>query len=136
MQARTALQVFMEDRLMDARHDMERVRESLARRDPRTTIRNARQRVDELHIRLGQGQGRYLRRQRERLTSRLSTLNAVRAESVLGRGYALVTRRDGALVTRAEQVKDGEQVTIRWHDGTHTARIGDPKDGYTKKPLL
>ncbi len=134
--AATALKVFMEDRLMAESRDLAQLKTDLARRDPQTMISGARQRVDELHIRLGQVQTRYLRRLRERLASRISTLNTVSAESVLKRGYTLVTRPDGTLITRSQQVKDGELVAIRWHDGQHSARIGEDSGGRYKRSLL
>lgn len=134
--AATALQVYFEDRLIAESHKMERLTTALARCDPQMMISSARQRVDELHIRLGQAQTRHLRRLRERLTGLTSTLNTVSAESVLGRGYAIVTRPDGSLVTRSQQVKDGDMVTIRWHDGLQTARIGEETSGRYKRSLL
>jgi exodeoxyribonuclease VII large subunit len=126
----------MEDHLMAQSHSLERLTSDLARRNPQSTIASARQRVDEAHIRLGQVQTRYLRRLRERLAAQTRTLNTVSAEAVLGRGYTMVTKPDGSLVTRAKQLENGDTITIRWHDGTHTARIGEDTGGRYKKSLL
>ena len=52
--------------------------------------------------------------------ARLESLNPL---SVLQRGYAAVSR-DGALVTRAESVLEGDELQIRFADGNVFAKVG------------
>ncbi|SNB62867.1 exodeoxyribonuclease VII large subunit [Thermoflexus hugenholtzii] len=50
-------------------------------------------------------------------------LEALNPHAVLARGYALVRRADGRLVTRADQVQPGEPLTVQWIDGEVPVRV-------------
>jgi exonuclease VII large subunit len=55
-------------------------------------------------------------------------LEALSPLGVLGRGYAVVTRKeDGNVISRVAQARAGEQVTIRVSDGQMDAEITDRK---------
>jgi len=48
--------------------------------------------------------------------------------AVLARGYAVVTRKnDGKVVSRVEQMKQGEQIQVRVSDGQFDAEIVNRK---------
>jgi exodeoxyribonuclease VII large subunit len=54
------------------------------------------------------------------LAARLETLSPL---ATLDRGYALVAREDGTPVGRAAALKNGDQIEIRWRDGSQQARV-------------
>lgn len=60
------------------------------------------------------------RYQLERLTARLRALSPL---AVLGRGYALALGPDGALLTSAGQVKEGDQIRVRLAQGALRATV-------------
>ncbi len=59
----------------------------------------------------------------ERLAARLTALSPL---ATLERGYALVERPDGAVVTSATHLEAGDSVALRFHDGRRAARIETP----------
>lgn len=60
---------------------------------------------------------------RERTTGISSRLRALSPHATLGRGYALVSNAAGAPVASASVVEPGDAITVRWHDGSHGARV-------------
>ncbi len=54
------------------------------------------------------------------LASRLRTLSPV---ATLERGYSLVARPDGTPIARAVDVRAGDEVEVRWQDGSRHARV-------------
>ena len=61
---------------------------------------------------------RQLSEQREKLTLLATQLRAFSPQNVLERGYTLTTRPDGTLINSARQIKAGETLQTRLHDGT------------------
>ena len=56
-------------------------------------------------------------------------LEAASPKAVLERGYVLVVNEEGQPMTSADQVHAGDQVTMRFADGEHRARIEGESDG-------
>lgn len=71
---------------------------------------------------------RRLARAQDALQQQARVLQSVSYERVLTRGFALVTRADGALVRSAASVADGDTVQLRFADGevAATAGVGTP----------
>ena len=93
--------------------------------------------VQRLAARLPPAMERRLRRMREALTGQARVLQSVSYERVLARGFALVTRPDGALVRAAASVADGEALRLRFADGERdvTARSGGaPREAAPAEP--
>jgi len=61
----------------------------------------------------------------QRLGGLSSLLQSLSPESVLKRGFSLVTNDEGKVVTSAGQVKGGDRLHIRVVDGVITSRV-DP----------
>jgi exodeoxyribonuclease VII large subunit len=58
------------------------------------------------------------------------TLRAVGPPAVLARGYAVVqATATGAIVRSTSQVRPGDPIEIRVHDGTFPATVGAPEKG-------
>ncbi|MEX2229161.1 MAG: exodeoxyribonuclease VII large subunit [Dehalococcoidia bacterium] len=63
---------------------------------------------------------------RQGVARMLSRLEALSPLATLDRGYALVSRAGGGLVTSAAEVAPGDRLEIRWRDGAHAARVESP----------
>jgi exodeoxyribonuclease VII large subunit len=109
----------------------------LARRRPQARISEARERIAKLRVRLmAAGRGlmaqhrsqlhvrriaferaaprTLVRRLRAELSSRVAALDALSPLKVMARGYAVVFRQqDGHLVRRAEEVRAGDEISVR-----------------------
>ena len=99
-------------------------RAALQRLSPTARLANARQRLDEL-TRLAQARLRYrLALRRAEVRGLQQALRAVDPLAVLGRGYAVVRRRDDQrLVRSCRDVTVGDGVEIRVSDGAFPAQV-------------
>ena len=91
---------------------------------PVDRLQRGRERLDDLHRRLGQSVQHRLRSEAQRLDAferRLQTLDPMRP---LARGYAWV-EREGQAIREAGSLQPGDAVTLRFADGRQRARIGD-----------
>jgi exodeoxyribonuclease VII large subunit len=90
---------------------------------PLRAIQSDRQRLDDLWLRLGRGLGHSLSLRRARLTGVEERLRSLNPQAVLQRGYAVVRRADGMVVTRTGQVQIGEELNVRVSDGQIDTRV-------------
>jgi exodeoxyribonuclease VII large subunit len=103
--------------LSEQRLRLETFSGQIDRLSPLGEINNSRQRLDELSARLERGLVNRFKGYRDGcnfLQARLGTLNP---ESVLKRGYAVVTAEDGSAIYQVGQVKSGKQLSVRVTDG-------------------
>lgn len=99
---------------------------SLGHLSPASQIRNLRQRVDDWNARLAARQIAHLNLLRERLSNRAAALHAASPQSILSRGYAIVSHsEDGHRLSGAAGVKPGTGITLQFHDGDLKARVED-----------
>ena len=84
--------------------------------DPRRLWEQRAQRVDELTARLPDALRRAVERLEMRLRLSAGKLDAISPLKVLARGYAIAESR-GKILLRADQVKDGDVVTVRLSEG-------------------
>lgn len=156
-----ALERGARQRLTVDRRRLDVLAERLTRLDPRARLTTDRRRLAELEPRLLRAlekvsHGR--RRELDRLSARLeaaivarlgeasgelrqvvATLDAISPLAVLGRGYAIVEKADGAIVRRASDVTPGDALAVRLHEGrlgvTVTAVTrGAPEDASEPAP--
>jgi len=100
-------------------------------------IKQRKQVVSSLSERLLPAIKRDINRRKEVLLSTVKLLGALSHKSVLGRGFALVQGANGKLITRANSLTDGEQVSLEFVDGKKAAVISGGKTRLkpaTKKP--
>jgi exodeoxyribonuclease VII large subunit len=95
----------------------------LRRHDPLRRLENERRRLDELLPRISVGLQARLRYERSRLDGLRARLEALNPLNVLARGYAVVRRRDGRVVSSAAEPAVGEVLEIRLQDGTLTVQV-------------
>ena len=90
--------------------------------DPRRIWEQRVQRVDELAGRLPEAARRLLERLELRLAGTAGRLDAISPLKVLGRGYAIATS-DGKVLTKKNQVKKGDAVRVRLHEGELSCEV-------------
>jgi exodeoxyribonuclease VII large subunit len=123
----------------------------LVQHSPDRVVREFRRRHEALESRLLQGWKEYFARKGQRLSvpakalelapkgylagkeHRLSlavkTLNTASPLATLARGFAMVTRPDGALVTDAAQVEVGDEIEAGLANGKLIARVTGKQEG-------
>jgi exodeoxyribonuclease VII large subunit len=104
------------------RHRLDGAGQRLSRAALEAQLDRARQRIAEAEPRLQQAMHRFLERQQHRLDNASGRLETYRRalEEVLERGFAIVRDSRGMVVESMLGLTQGDQLTIRFHDG----RIG------------
>lgn len=92
---------------------------------PLMRINNTMQNVDRLWVRLDNALERRLEHVQSRLQLASTRLDAVGPQGTLGRGYAIVRRRDGEIVRRTGQVTAGNRLQVRVSDGQFDVVVED-----------
>jgi exodeoxyribonuclease VII large subunit len=95
----------------------------LERVSPEGRLQTDRQRLDELIQRAGLVLGHIVQLQRTRLSGMQQQLVALSPEGVLGRGYAVVTKKKWGVVRRVKEVEAGDGLNIRVSDGEFDAEV-------------
>lgn len=95
----------------------------LMHRSPDRLLEQQRSRQRDLSLRLRHAATARLAASAQRLALAQRALNAVSPLATLARGFAIVTRAGGALVTDAAAVAPGEEIEARLVRGTLTARV-------------
>jgi len=113
----------MRQHLAWARAGLSLNRERLHRRSPLSLVREERQRLDARGDRLARAFYRRLEQYRASLAENRARLQSLNPLSVLQRGFAVIERPTGELVTRAAQAAPGDEVRLRLADGTLDAQI-------------
>jgi exodeoxyribonuclease VII large subunit len=92
--------------------------------------------IQRLAARLAPAIGRRMKAAREGLLAQGRVLETLSYQHVLSRGFALVTRPDGALVRSAKAISEGEALNLRFADGDvgATAGKGGPKPSPPSPP--
>jgi exodeoxyribonuclease VII large subunit len=107
----------------------------LLARHPRTVLARARAALGPLRARLTGAARIGLGAAREKLAERAGRLDGLSPLAVLGRGYAIVTARDGRALRNANQVAPGQMVAVRLHQGRLRARVTAVEDETAKMQL-
>jgi exodeoxyribonuclease VII large subunit len=111
------LQRASESTINNRRWELRALQTDLRSLSPQSRLRNDLQRLDELLRRATNAQVHNVQLRRERLSGLLHRLETLNPTAVLGRGYALVSNRDGDLVRSVKQVARGDGLNIHVSDG-------------------
>jgi exodeoxyribonuclease VII large subunit len=110
------------DVLAEQRTALDSMRDGMRFFSPARRIQSERQRLDDLAHRAQAGQVHRLALEASQLRGLDKRLEALNPLQVLARGYAVVTRRkDGALVYKVGQARDG--IRVRVSDGDFEAEV-------------
>jgi len=88
-----------------------------------------RQGVRRLERSLGPAMKRHAAHLRERLAGHVELLESLSPLTVMARGYSAAFDRDGRLVRSVEQVRAGDALTVRLHDGHVQTEVTDVAPG-------
>lgn len=103
--------------LADLKTTLQSTVNQLGRYSPAAIVRRERQRVDELSVRNARAARQVLRLHRSKLAGAGARLAALNPAAVLERGYAIVSKTDGATVRHAGGVRPSEELNVRVSDG-------------------
>ncbi|NOQ40077.1 MAG: exodeoxyribonuclease VII large subunit [Anaerolineales bacterium] len=101
----------------EQRWKLENFAGQITRLSPLGEINSGRQRLDELSGRLERAGTGYLKGIRDKCNSFQARLSALNPESILKRGYAVLTADDGSTIYQVGQVSSGEHLQVRVSDG-------------------
>ena len=110
-------------RLAQEGQRLERLSKSRVMTAPEAYFQDKRAQLDLQGSRLRQGLERSIAVQRERFARLAAGLDAMSPLKVLGRGYAIAQRENGAILTSVQGVVPGEQFTLRLADGSLACRV-------------
>ncbi len=112
------------DRINNARLQVQANERSLHHLSPRVKLSNARQRLDDLTLKMQAAVAHDLELQRERLKSLSAQLSAFNPLNVLARGYAVVrVQATDEVVRSVKQIHAHEPLSIRVGDGEFGAKV-------------
>ncbi len=110
------------------RHRLTEARSRLMQRSPEHLVRECRRRTDVLRTRLQHAAEQHLSRLLHRVALAGKTLDMASPLATLARGFAIVTRADGTLVTDAGSVPVGEEIEARLASGRLRAKVTGSQD--------
>jgi len=109
--------------LQNSRQRLDQVRSRLIESSPGPAIRLLQHRFETLGGRLERSLVTYGRTHRQRLDQLAKRLASLGPESVLRRGFALVSHPDGRLIASAGDLEVGDDVLTRFSDGLVPMRV-------------
>ena len=119
------LQRVMKLELSTARHHLLNTARRI--RDPQRVLDAYRLRLDDAQRTAMNRITLEVERRRTRLQSSTSALSSLSPLAVLERGYSVVSRGDGKTVTKSTQVKTGDPIHVRLHQGHLDATVSKKK---------
>lgn len=105
------------------REQLSRLGKSRVMADPGAYIRDKRLLLDYQSRRLTHGLERSVSGQRERLARLAAALDAMSPLKVLGRGYSIAQKENGAVIASVEDAELGEHFALRLSDGSLRCRV-------------
>ncbi|HUA22968.1 MAG TPA: exodeoxyribonuclease VII large subunit [Steroidobacteraceae bacterium] len=110
------------------RHRLSEAYTRLVQRSPEVLARECGRREEVLRARLQHVTEQYLSRLWHRVALAEKTLDTVSPLATLARGFAIVTRADGTLLTDAASVPAGEEIEARLASGRLRAKVTGSRD--------
>ena len=110
-------------KLESARKDLDRAARCRALQDPMNYVDDKRMVLDYQREKLAAGLNRALNRERQRFGALASKLDALSPLKVLGRGYAIPRKEDGAVVRSTADVAPGDALKLRVVDGEINCQV-------------
>ncbi len=109
-------------------HGVELATAALRSASPLARLANGRHHLERLDARLRSEMRLALGGSRRRLGEAVGRLDSLSPLAVLGRGYSLTLTPAGAIVRRARDVRAGDDVRVRLHEGTLECRVAATKE--------
>ena len=121
--AQRRLNQALRHRLLKRRLRLERCLQSSLFRRPRELLRDRAQLLDQLTDRLGNAMQKVLTEKQQRLNMADKKLNLLNPWGVLQRGYSVVRRPNGDIISTAESVNSGETLDVWLHKGRLAVQV-------------
>ncbi len=102
---------------------LEALHRRLSAQHPRAVLARARGELSPLSARLGSAIRMRVSSAGSSLSTRVAELDSLSPLAVLGRGYAIATRSDGRAIRRASDVRVGDAIEVRLHQGSIDASV-------------
>lgn len=115
--------------LNSQRWQLNRTENRLLLLSPQARLRSGRQRLDELERRAVTALEHRLQILHTRLDGLEQRLAALNPLAVLGRGYAMVTRPNGQLVSSTSHIEPGDNLNVRVSDGVFSVEVQRERKG-------
>jgi exodeoxyribonuclease VII large subunit len=109
-------------RVADARSDLAQLEARLQRLHPQRQLDQRRQQLEDRIVRLEQAMRRKMDRWQSHMMAADQHLGALNPLRVLQRGYSIVVRTDGVVVTSPEMVGEEERLQVRAAGGEYRVR--------------
>ena len=113
-------------RLERARKELEQAGRCRALREPMSYVDDKRMLLDYQRERLAHGLTGALGRERERLARLAAALDAMSPLKVLGRGYAIARKPNGAVIASVADAAPGDRFRLRLSDGQLACQVTEP----------
>lgn len=121
--------VFTMNKVLDSKLDkllgnVELMRSRIKMFSPTSRLEKSELKLNDLSERLGKAMNNTLCKKEYAFADTAGTLNALSPFNVLSRGYSIVLK-DGAAVTSADRLDNGDRITIRFSNNEASATIND-----------
>ena len=123
------LQTAAEAKVADAKASFLPLAENRVLKNPLENVELRRVQVDRLAASLDTAAARKTERAREQLSAVSGRLNALSPLAVLSRGYAAVFGEQGKAVSKADEIRKNEKITVRMSDGALHCTVNEKKAG-------
>ena len=121
--AQQRLQAAINKKLTDARHHHSLWTQKLSQQQPGRRIEQKRLQLVRYTERITQEFTRLHTQKRYALSGLITRLNAISPLATLERGYAIIQDSDAKVVTNTQQIKTGDMLINRLHQGSFTSRV-------------
>lgn len=126
--AQVELSGMVESTLREHRQSLEMLTRALDRLSPQGRVNDMRQTLDRLSSRADFATRNQLRLKRQQVDGMHKTLTAFNPKTTLARGYSIVYGPDGQVVRRGDQVKTGDLIRVKLHQGGLRASVEEHLD--------
>jgi exodeoxyribonuclease VII large subunit len=116
-----------------SRHRLDAIAERKVMQSPMYYVQEKRMQLDKIVGDFSSISHRYLSEKKERFARLASTLDAISPLKVLGRGYAIATLSDGAVVKSADEVSVGDFLNLHLGKGSIKCSVTDIDPNHSLK---
>jgi exodeoxyribonuclease VII large subunit len=90
---------------------------------PTSLLQQSNHRLESIGKRLSGETSKIINEKKSLLLGQVSTLEAVSPLAVLGRGYSIISKNDGSVITSDKDVSVGEEIVGKLKDGLIKAKV-------------
>ena len=122
-----ALMNYMQDNLVTQRQQLDIQTRTLKLLSPAHDIKIQQRQVEQYQQRLAQVMRSHIQQQQNNLAAKTAALHAANPESILARGYSIVTNQAGEVISNSDAAPAGSTINIQLHQGSIQATVDESK---------